>query len=234
MGIEAAQDALDDTGRAQGKMGAQTTLGTVNKFQDEQVVEQGPALTDEDGADGPGGITLVDGFSKEAFGDVDGFAGETDVEGLVIAHVFEDQEILARFVSQPTFVGPGIGGDILKDQEVFSPHKGDADAIFEKGVDEVFGEFIQPPIKKEDERMAGVKAGQFLVFREDAVAQPGLLAKDDGFGKAHDFGIDLGVGDVAFTQAAVGTVIIGAGGNNLCRHIGISGIWADGSVRTRN
>ena len=80
VGVEAAQNALDDAECAQGKMGAETVLGIADEFQDEQVVEQGTALADKDGTDGPGGITLVDGFPKKAVGDVDGFAGKAAVK----------------------------------------------------------------------------------------------------------------------------------------------------------
>jgi len=54
-----------------------------------------------------------------------------------------------------------------------------------------------------------------------------LLAEYDGFGEASDLGVDLGVGDVAFPQATVGPMVIGAGGDRQFleggSHIGV--LW---------
>ena len=57
--------------------------------------------------------------------------------------------------------------------------------------------------------MAGVEAGELVVGHQDAVSEAGLLAEDDGFFVLAKGGVDLGVGDVAFAQAAVGAVVVG-------------------------
>ena len=63
--------------------------------------------------------------------------------------------------------------------------------------------------------MPCVETGKFLVFHQEAVSQPSLLTKDDGFGQFSNFGIDLGMRDVAFTHTAVGPMVVGTGGNSL-------------------
>ena len=79
---------------------------------------------------------------------------------------------------------------------------------------QIFGDLADAAVEEFDQIVAGVEAGEEVVFHEQAVAQPILLAEDDGFGGQADRLVDLGMGYGALAQSAVGAVVIGGEGDN--------------------
>jgi hypothetical protein len=194
---------VQDEGASQREALQQSLLAAADELQDEQVVQQSPGLLDDHFADGPVVVALVVGFADDQLRHVDRLARAPGVEPLVLAGVMEDQQLVPFY-------------------------HGDADPPPQQRLDQVIRQLPHRSVEELDQLMPGVKARELIILHQPAIPQPVLLAEDHRLLVAAQRTVDLGMGDTSLAQAAVGSIITGAGGLQLvvgfrgklrvCRH----------------
>ena len=97
---------------------------------------------------------------------------------------------------------------IVEDEQVVALHQGDTDTCRQQRVGEVIGQLADATVEEAHQVVAGVEAVETLVLlHQHAVAQAVLLAEDDRLRQPAENLIHLRVGDVALTQAGVGSMV---------------------------